>query len=48
MCRKRITKLEAAKRQMNEAIQLGQPGPFEMYSFEVVFGNTEQDEFWEP
>jgi hypothetical protein len=32
--------------EMDSAIHLGQWGPFEKYSFEVVFGNTETDELW--
>jgi hypothetical protein len=32
--------------EMDRAVNRGQLGPCEKYSFEVVYGDTEADEFW--
>ena len=32
--------------EMNKPISVGEPGPFEKYSFEIVWGNRVIDDFW--
>ena len=32
--------------EMNKPFSSGKVGPFERYSFEIVWGNSENDDFW--